>query len=170
MWENGRQSMEDPPLPPSAHGRTFSTVSKSSGLRNEMKIANEDEDDGAADMSMQSATGERSALNGKHQHYRQASDAEKSFSSITDAAGYQSTPLYSSPVKAAYGHGYTNSRSNLAPVDSAPALQNQHQPYTHQSAYSGQYDQQHHRHQEQPRYDDPRRSAVAEDFADYYAR
>lgn len=116
MWENGRASLDGPPPNlTQTHGRTYSTVSKSSGLRNEMKYEEA----------------------GNH------SDVDRSFSSVhfddmPGSAGYQDSPLHaSSPVKAAFtpGHGYSSSRSKLAPERSQAALQqSQPSPYTYTNA------------------------------------
>ena len=116
MWENGRASLDGPPPNlTQTHGRTYSTVSRSSGLRNEMKYEEAGND----------------------------SNVDRSFSSVhfddmPGTAGYQDSPMHaSSPVKAAFtpGHGYSSSRSKLAPEHSHAALQqSQPSPYIYTNA------------------------------------
>lgn len=103
MWENGRISSDgDPNAPPIfTHGRTYSNVSRGSGLRNEVKFADQADaqDDDPNDTSK---------------------DA------FMDAPLY----THGSPTKGGnggqpqvYSHNHSGSRSNLAPVNSNPAYQ-----------------------------------------------
>lgn len=158
MWENGRLSSDGEPLPPAGlpgHNR------QTSRLRNEVK-GDEDEED----------------------EEKQIQPGDYSVGNTTAGEGYVDAPLFTSPTKGqqqqhqpygvnAYSHTYTNSRSNLAPVDSNPA-------YTtaNNSAYGHQEDHaRYQNHGARPyrgtqtydqggRYDHD----AAEDFTGYYAR
>lgn len=109
----------DPALPHFSHGRTASTLSKSSGLRNEVKLS--DGDDDAAYTDQHPANASRDHLMQDNPTFSSGPTASGS-----PVKGYPSSP-YGRPASAysggngSGGHQYTNSRSNLAPQDSSPA-------------------------------------------------
>jgi hypothetical protein len=161
LWENGRLSSDGEPLPPAGlgHGRN---MSRSSALRNEVKGDDDDQEEQKGDSS-----------NGN----------------ISAGEGYLDAPLYTSPTKGtqpygvnAYAHNYTNSRSNLAPVDSNPAYMHSRngsnlsygQHHQQDQGY-GQYQhhqQQQYRNDNGQTYDQGGRydHDAADDFTGYYAR
>ena len=134
MWENGRISSDgDPNAPPTmTHGRTFSNVSRSSGLRNEVKFVD--------------------------------SNALEDDPNDTSKEAFMDAPLYAhgSPTKGSnqqqqqqqaqvYSHHHNSSRSNLAPVNSNPAYQQNNQQRSRNDPQYSRYD------------------APTDDYADYYA-
>lgn len=118
MWENGRISSDgDANAPPTfTHGRTFSNVSRGSGLRNEVKFA--DDPDGHDDVN------------------------DTSKDAFMDAPLY----AHGSPTKnpsqqpQVYSHHHNSSRSNLAPVNSNPAYQHSNQQRSRNDPQYGRYD------------------------------
>jgi hypothetical protein len=98
MWENGRLSSDgDPTSPPNfTHGRTSSNVSRGSGLRNEVKFADDGEHDDPNDTS---------------------NDA------FIEAPLYGHGSPTKAGAPQVYSHNHSSSRSNLAPVNSNPAYQ-----------------------------------------------
>lgn len=159
MWENGRLSQDgNPTVPPgfggNGHGRTYSSVSRGSGLRNEVKFADDNlnENDLSEDLN------------------------------DTSKEAFIDAPLYvtgdnSSPTKssgAPYSHGYSGSRSNLAPVNSNPAYQ-QSTPTSAQTHGRNRSDMQYGQYE---RYDHPTAGGgghgaggrETEHYSDYYAR
>lgn len=123
MWENGRISSDgDPNAPPMfTHGRTYSNVSRSSGLRNEVKFS--DGPDGIDE-----------------------NDTSKEAFMDAPLYAHGSPTKIASQQPQIYSHHHNASRSNLAPTNSNPAYQ-QHTPsrsrtdaqYAQQPAY-GRYD------------------------------
>ena len=112
-----RQSMYDrssvdgdataPPL--LAHGRTFSNQSRSSALRNEVKVTDEDgNEDPNASME---------AFHDTPLHNSPIKGGGYPNSYARPASGYSTS---------GQSHQYANSRSNLAPENSSPAYMNQH--------------------------------------------
>ena len=98
--------------PQLVHGRTFSNVSRSSALRNEVKMAGQD---GMDDPSASTEAFHDSPL----------------YASPIKGGGYPNNAArpasgYSNSAQSAQ---YANSRSNLAPEDSSPAYMNQHSGY-----------------------------------------
>lgn len=95
MWENGRVSADGDPnaTPTFTHGRTFSTASRGSGLRNEVKFADEDDPN------------------------------DNSKDAFMDAPLYAHGSPTKGAQPQVYSHNHTGSRSNLAPVNSNPAYQ-----------------------------------------------
>lgn len=99
MFENGRISGEgDPNAPPTiTHGRTYSTASRGSGLRNEVKFADEAEG--------------------------QDHPNDTSRDAFMDAPLYAHGSRNKAGQPQVYSHNHSGSRSNLAPVNSNPAYQ-----------------------------------------------
>lgn len=174
-----------------AHGRSFSSVSKSSNLRNEVKLAGEnDEEDEelTGDTSYTTVVSPpRSGTVPRHGVSHSAATNANNKSSSSD--GYLDTGLYASPTKHSYQSSvqsnfsgqYANSRSNLAPENTSPAYQTEHQRNRSNlsnsvpAEYNSQYSPQYHGHspynqQQQPyasrdsRYDD----AGEDEFTSYY--
>lgn len=114
MWENGRISSDgDPNAPPTfTHGRTFSNVSRGSGLRNEVKFADNDPDAHGEDVNDTSKDAFMDAPLYAH-------------GSPTKNSGHQQQ--YQQQQPQVYSHQHNSSRSNLAPVNSNPAYQHGNQ-------------------------------------------
>jgi len=166
-----------------AHGRSFSSVSKSSNLRNEVKVAGDHDEDEelVGDTSYSSQISP--PLSGKRGGDGYVDAGLYASGSPTKQHGYQNS------MNSTYSaHQHANSRSNLAPENTSPAYRGDHQrnrsnlsmnPANHscqqqqqqqqqpQQTYNGHYQQQQYA---QPARDSRYEDAGEDEFTSYYTR